>query len=175
MLIPWREYVVISMVKNMRNCDKLKSKMKEIFNSLEIEYSILEFSDDDLNYEIQVSTIGKLKPLNSITCILYLCEFDMSINLIVGNIYRVYDESDLLSLYRIINSINMSINNGNFILSDDSPKQIIYKSSVNCGDDFAELDDELVIFQINIFVGALERLLDLLKGNVLQRPYEKTK
>ncbi len=164
MSILWRKYVVTFMVKSMKNYNELKSRIEGIFDSLEIKYSILELEDTDLNYKIQISTIGKLKPLNSITCVFYLCEADMSINLIVGNIYRVYEENDLLFLYKTINSINMSIINGNFILTDDSPKQIFYKSSVNCGDNFSDLDVGLVGFQLNIFTSALERLIDSLRG-----------
>ncbi len=157
------------MVKSMKNYDNLKLKMKKIFDSLQIEYSMLELNDDDLNYRIQISTIGRLKPLNSITCVLYLCETDMSMNLLVGNIYRVNNESNLLFLYKTINDINMSISNGNFVLTDDSPKQIFYRSSVNCGDDFSDLDEELVRYQIISFISALERLLELLKESSAQK------
>lgn len=152
------------MVKNMKDYKQIKTKIENIFNSLEINYSILDLQDDDLNYRIQISTIGKLKPLNSITCIFYLCSVDTSINLMVGNIYRVNEDKEMLFLYEIINNINMSISNGNFILTTDSPKQIFYKSSVNCGDGFSDLDNELVAFQLSIFISALEKLLDTLKN-----------
>lgn len=156
------------MVKSMINYDKLKSKIETIFRALRVEYSILELQDNDLNYSIQINTIGKLKPLNSISCIFYLCEFDMSINLIVGNIYRANDDDNLLFLYKVINEINMYINNGNFTLINDSPKQIFYKSSLNCGTDFSNLNDELVKYQLNVFISALERLLDSLKNGITE-------
>ena len=157
------------MVKNMKDYNKLKLEIEGIFNSLDISYSILDFQDSDLNYNIQINTIGKLKPLNSITCVLYLCLSDTSINLIVGNIYRIYNDNNLLLLYEAINNINMSISNGNFILTNDTPKQIFYKSSMNCGNEFLNLDDKLVATQINTFVSALESLLDSLKNSGFQK------
>lgn len=60
------------MVNNMRNYSNIRLKLEKIFQSLEMEYSILEMEDDDLNYSIQINTVKKLKPLNSINGMLYL-------------------------------------------------------------------------------------------------------
>lgn len=151
------------MVNNMRNYSNIRLKLEKIFQSLEMEYSILEMEDDDLNYSIQINTVKKLKPLNSINGMLYLNGKDMSMNLIVGNIYKCDNDDDLLSIYEIINQTNIRTNIGNFNLIGNSPKQIFYKSSVNCGYNFSDLNDELVKLQLDIFTDALEKLLNSLK------------
>lgn len=87
----------------------------------------------------------------------------MSMNLIVGNIYKCDNDDDLLSIYEIINQTNIRTNIGNFNLIGNSPKQIFYKSSVNCGYNFSDLNDELVKLQLDIFTDALEKLLNSLK------------
>lgn len=148
------------MQKNKDIIDKIES----IFKSLHITYKILDLEDKDINYFIQVSTIGKLKSLNSISCMLYLKEIDHSLNIVVANIYKIKQNENVLEIYELINTLNLKIASGNFMIYGDAPKQIIYKSSVNCGDNFLELDENLVKFQIVSFISYLEDLLDQLKN-----------
>ncbi|SOY32197.1 hypothetical protein AMURIS_04955 [Acetatifactor muris] len=148
----------------MQHNDDIKNKIESIFNSLHIKYQILDFPDNDLNYTLQVSTIGKLKALKSINCMLYLRRIDYSLNIMVANIYKIKESENILDIYELLNDLNLKISSGNFMIYGDSTKQIIYKASVNCGNNFSELDSHLVKFHLVYFISYLEELLDLLKN-----------
>ena len=148
----------------MENFENLKSKIEPIFNSLRISYELLKLEDNDLNYSIRLQMGGKLKQLNSIPCVLYFHIHKPVMSLLVGNIYKVGTNENLLLLYEIINNMNSKIINGNFILLNDKEKQIFYRSSVDCGKDYSQLSPELIKMQLNIFIQALEELLDSLKS-----------
>lgn len=151
------------MVTNTKNFDALKGKTEDIFKELQIRYQMISFGDEDLNYEIQIGTFGKLKPLNNINSIFYLSEKDMSVNLIIVNIYRLNKKRlDILSVYKIVNSINSTIKNGNFLI-DEELNQIILKSSINCGEKFYDLNKNLIQYLILSSINALENLLISLK------------
>ena len=78
------------MVRIMKNYDNLKIKVETIFKDLHMEYEFLDFGDEDLNYDVNINTTGKLKTLGRINCILYFNDNDYSMNLIVANIYNCY-------------------------------------------------------------------------------------
>lgn len=87
----------------------------------------------------------------------------MSVNLIIVNIYRLNKKRlDLLSVYKIVNSINSTIKNGNFLI-DEELNQIILKSSINCGEKFYDLNKNLIQYLILSSISALENLLISLK------------
>lgn len=152
------------MVKNMKNYDNLKFKIESIFKELHIEYSLLNLNDDDLNYDIQINTTGKLKLLGQINCILYFNNIDCSMNLIVGNIYRIQNNENILPLYEMLNEINQMQRAGNFTISNiKDHRQIFYRCSVLCGKNFSELDKNLVDFHFRNFTSSLEILLEYLK------------
>lgn len=48
---------------------EIQKKLENIFSDLDIKYQQLNFQDDDLNYELEISLNGKLKPLNYLPCI----------------------------------------------------------------------------------------------------------
>ena len=87
----------------------------------------------------------------------------MSFNLIIVNIYRLNKKRlDILSVYKIVNSINSTIKNGNFLI-DEELNQIILKSSINCGEKFYDLNKNLIQYLILSSINALENLLISLK------------
>ncbi|MBD5395899.1 MAG: hypothetical protein HDR71_16930 [Lachnospiraceae bacterium] len=151
----------------MKNYNILKEKVETIFNTLNIEYELEDLLDDDLNYFIKINTIGKLKPLNTIECLIYFCEENFYSNFVTANIYKIKDDKNILSLYEILNKINMDTFVGNFLISGDNPKQIIYKSFMYCGEEFTDLDCDLIRSQIIYFISSLEILIDTLKKNGL--------
>ena len=153
------------MVKNMKtyNYTDIQKKIESIFTKLKFEFSLLDFEDDDLNYSVQIQTIGKLKPLNYIDALIYFSNIDCSINFIVTNIYKLKDDSNLLSLYEIINSINNELSSGKFSIYGNANKQIIYRCSSSCGDNFNNLTEETIIYPLLLFINMLEMLLEKLK------------
>lgn len=153
------------MVKNMKNHEILISKIESYFKELEIVYDYIDLQDDDINYILNISTIGKLKPLNSIPCMLYFSETDFSMNLIVLNIYNIKKNDDTLKLYKIVNEANTETKIGNFtiIANESGNKKIVYRSLVNCGNDFSNLSKRLIKFQILSFISPLEKILFSLK------------
>ncbi len=148
----------------MKNYNDLKTKVENIFNDLHITYEILDFQDDDLNYDIQISTAGKLKLLKQINCILYFSSKDYSMNIIVGNIYRIKKDENLLSIYELLNEVNQMQTAGNFtIYNATNDKQIFYRSSIPCGEDFSKLNKSLIHFHLRNFTSSLGILLEYLK------------
>ena len=148
----------------MKNYNNLKAKVETIFKDLHIAYKLLDFQDDDLNYDIQINTTGKLKLLGQINGILYFSSNDYSMNLIVGNIYRIKNDKKLLSLYEILNQVNQMQTAGNFTLYNaENDKQILYRSSIPCGEDFSKLSKTLMHFHYRNFISSLEVLLEYLK------------
>ena len=65
-------------------------------------------------------------------------------------------------MYKIVNSINSTIKNGNFLI-DEELNQIILKSSINCGEKFYDLNKNLIQYLILSSINALENLLISLK------------
>ena len=156
------------MVMIMKNFNELKKKLELALEKLQIKYDILTLNDEDLNYSIQVSTLGKLKILNSINCILYFDEDNFSMHLLVGNIYNIKKADNKLDIYRIINHINFNTPIGNFTIFGDDKEQIIYRSTVPCGKNFNTLDEELIKFMIIPFIISLEELINLLMKKGVQ-------
>lgn len=148
----------------MKNYEELKNKVESILKALDVKYDLLNINkDDDLTYCIQISTIGELKPLNSITCVLYFQEFDYSMNLLVGNIYKIAEDENIFPLYEIVNNANIHILYGKFVIFGDEAKEIIYRGVINCGKDFCELNESLVRYQLILFTTSLEEILKSLK------------
>lgn len=122
---------------------QIQTKIEKIFRKLGIQYNILDLNDEDLNYELKITTEGALKSLNYIRCISYLDFNRNTINTIVPNIYSVSNEDNITHLYEIMNKVNMKNLTGVFNLfqSDDGEKkQVIFRSTINCGEDFCEID-----------------------------------
>lgn len=157
------------MVKNMKNYNLLKDKIEKIFKELKISYEYVDFDDNDINYIISFNTYGRLKSLNSIRGILYLHHADFSLNLVVPNIYTLSDSDeslDTLDLYEITNDLNSELLYGGFFIEDN--KNIFYKSSLNCNNEYIGLNDKILMRQINIFVNGLEKLFTIIKKHGLR-------
>lgn len=72
---------------------------------------------------------------------------------------------DTLKLYKIVNEANTETKIGNFtiIANESGNKKIVYRSLVNCGNDFSNLSKRLIKFQILSFISPLEKILFSLK------------
>lgn len=151
------------MVNNMKNYKELKDKIESLFKLLDIKFKNIDLRDNDLNYDIEIEAVGKLTILNSINCMLYLTESDYTINLLVGNIYRINRGENISDLYEILNKQNIHISNGNFYIFGEEERQVVYRSSISCGKDFSGLTEDLLKLQIISFTIALEELLTELK------------
>lgn len=169
------KYIVTFMVNNMNENYKItiQKKIQQIFENLKITYNYLKIRDDDLNYEIEIPSIGIFKPLNSISCIFFLRFDDFSSNLLAVNIFKISNKDKDSNLYKIVNDTNLECSGGAFSIykidmeeDGDYDKQIIYKSTMNCGNEFSELNDEKVRMQMLSFITALNILFDNIKGNI---------
>lgn len=151
------------MVKNMKNYNLIKSKIETIFRDLKIDYEYVDFQDDDINYLINFNTYGKLKSLNSIKGIIYFHYSDFSMNFIVLNIYNLDDENmdiDTLDIYEAVNDINSELLYGSFLIEDN--KHIFYRSSINCGKDYAGFDTQILKRQLDVFADGLVNLFNII-------------
>lgn len=154
----------------MMNYKKTQRKAEKVFKELGIEFLMEDFnkSDKDLNYLIHITTMGGLKPLNYIKALIYFNFSVFSMNLLIANIYKIEESENINELYSIINKINLNISSGSFGIfeydecGNHKLSQIIYKSSINCGDDFSDLDKDLVASQLTAFINALPQLFDLM-------------
>lgn len=153
------------MVKNMIEYNSVEKIIEELFKQLKIKYSKLDLDDDDINYSIKFSTYGKLKLLNYINAIVYFHHSDFSMNFIVFNIYTLNDENyniDTLDIYEVVNEINSELSGGSFLIKDN--KSIFYRSSIYCGNDYSELNANMIKRQIDIFIESLEKLFLILES-----------
>ena len=150
------------MVPNMNKYEELNFKVQSILHNLKVKFTNVDI-DGDLNYSIQISTIGKLKNLNYINALLYFEMIDDSMNFFVGNIYKILKSDDVLSIYEKINYINNTNYSGHFSVYGNEKKQIVYRSSIFCGDDFCCLNEQLIQSIIIPFIAALEELIELFK------------
>lgn len=152
------------MVRNMKNYNEVRNKIESILTSLNIDYTFLNLEDDDLNYSIDIPTLSnKLKLLNSIHSIMYLCD-DFTLNFISPNIYVIKNDEELSPYYEIINDANISLTSGSYTIFDAKDcNVIVYRSSINCGNEFSELNEELIRLHILLFLSSLEDLLEALK------------
>lgn len=120
----------------MKNVNKTKEKLERIFSDLDIKFTYLDyFNDDDLNYELLISSTGVLKPLKTIRSICYYNFEDNTINILVPNIYKIDNEDNIGSLYKILNEANLHIVMGSFsIIENDitKSKQIVYRTTYKC-------------------------------------------
>lgn len=149
----------------MKDYSIAKNKIETIFHELKIAYKDIDLQDDDINYIISFGTYGGLKSLKSINGILYLHFSDFSLNFIVLNIYTLGKNDcyiDTLDIYEVVNDINSEILCGKFLVEDN--KSIIYKSSINCGDNYIGLDNQVVKKQIDIFLDSLSKMYIILKN-----------
>ena len=150
------------MVKVMQKNDKFTSEnIEAILKSLNISYEKINLSDNDINYLIQYKTHGKLKPLNSISALLYFSSQNHTSNLIVMNIYKIENPEVLSVCYKIINSVNLTIAGGSFSIIEGEKQQIIYRSTSNFTFD---MGSQLVAKQLDESITAIEKLFELLIG-----------
>lgn len=153
------------MVKNMGKYNSLIDRIENIFDNLNIKFKSIDLDDDDINYIITFNVNKKIKHLNNIDGVLYFHNTDYSMNFLVLNVYNLDDKNnsiDTLDLYESVNDINSLLLNGSFLIEDN--KHIFYKSSVNCGEGYYSLDEQLLNRQIDIFIGGLIKLFDILKA-----------
>lgn len=146
----------------MQEYKELSQKVESALSDLHIKYRVLDLEDTDLNYHITISTIGKLKNLNTIDGLLYFQSADHSVNFFVANIFKIDNNDSILKLYDKINRINFSSPLGNYSIIETDQKQIVYKSAHYCGENFSNVNKELIQYIIVSFVATLIDLFDLL-------------
>lgn len=140
-----------------------KIKLEKIFSDLSIKYEYQDLEDDDLNYFIIFDTPkGRLKPLKSIGGVLYLSPELYTLSMLILNIYQFKDSDNVESFYKIINTVNTKLSYGNFSIYEgkDEKRQIIYRCSIHCGNDFSILDEQMVKNMIVNFVLGLDEMFE---------------
>lgn len=149
------------MVNNMKVNEITKACIERIFENIKIEYEYIDLEDDDLNYLISFNTsrFGKLKVKNDISGILYLSAVDNTLNMMVLNIYKLSDADDINAFYKYLNNLNQKVARGRYTI-DDNSKQIIYRVTSNCGDEFEGLNEDLISLQLTSFMYGLEDLIN---------------
>lgn len=124
----------------MNNMKETKEKLEKIFFDLGIKFTYLDyFNDDDLNYELLISPTGVLKPLKTIRSICYYNFEDNTINILVPNIYKIDNEDNISSLYKIVNDANLHTVMGSFSIFENDitkSKQIVYRTTYKCEENF---------------------------------------
>lgn len=145
----------------MKISREIKEKIENIFKELRIKYHEVDLKDDDLNYWIYINISGRFKAMDTIAGCLYLSSDNYQMCLLVANIYRFAENEDVTPFYKIVNDAN-AYAHGTFAITGDQ-KQIIFRNTDYCGEDFSELSIEAVKIQINNFVCGLEKIFDAIK------------
>lgn len=155
------------MVNNMNNMKETKEKLEKIFFDLGIKFTYLDgLNDDDLNYELLISSTGVLKPLKLIHCICYYNFESNTINIIVPNIYKISRRDDVDLLYKIVNDANLHIDMGSFSIFENEKiksKQIVYRTTYKCGENLDNLTKLSFDEQIKYLLSNILYIFYLLK------------
>ena len=153
-------------MENNMNKLEIEKQIEKIFIENKIIYRKLPIDDNDLNYFIQIPAIGDLKPLKRIHAYFYADFDDNTINLIIPNVYKISDKDDISYILEIINKTNLKNAVGLFAITEGEESQIIYRDDVNCGENFCNLSNKLVMAQFALFTTQLSYLFEQLdKGN----------
>lgn len=120
-----------------KSYEEICNKMETILRELDCSFEKNDL-DDDINYFVSIETSGGLKKLGQINSLLYISANHYTANLIIANIYRFEKKEDMSPFYIKINQANERITGGSFTINEPT-RQIIYTSSIYCGDNFREL------------------------------------
>ena len=146
---------------------EIQSKIEEIFSNSKIKYTYLnDVEDNDLNYDVWISVGGILSPLKFIQALCYISFEDNTLNFMVPNIYKITQEDNITQLYKIINKANIELSTGVFgvvEISSTKSKQIIYKSTYNCEENFCNLTTTSFEEQINNIISNIIYIFGELK------------
>lgn len=166
------------MVNNMKNYNELSKQIKYIFKSSQIKYHEIKIEgtkqDSDLFFNIILPTDGKLKSLESISCLAYTSQIEGTLNLLITNIYSVKDTPDSPTLLDITNYMNLNHSIGTYLVyTQRGRRQIVYQYTIFCGEDFALLNAHMLNHHISVIMDSLNAMISLLKEK-LAIQYEKT-
>lgn len=150
------------MEKNTQNYKEIRLKFEDILHSLGYSFEELNIDDEDINYSIDIVPTGNLKKLNSIDALMYLTPNTYYIYLLIGNIYKFQKSEDIDPFYKLINTVNESISGGTFTINEIT-RQILYSSSIYCGQNFKEMSKNKVVLLLEPTINNLLIMLDAIK------------
>lgn len=138
------------MEKNTKNYDLVKNKFEESLKSLKITFKVLDLEDDDINYEVYFSVPKLSKSLGSLQGVMFANLIENSITLIVVNIYNIPSKKNITPFYKLVNDVNNIIAHGKFSVKKDI-RQIFYRASIDCGENFQDLTAKKIQLLIDDF------------------------
>lgn len=153
------------MAKNTYKHNDTIKHFENILTDLNYSFNKLSFdNDDDINYDVSINTTGFLSKLQSINVLIYLNFSSYSIHILIGNIYRFDQNEDMNPFYKKVNDANEIISGGSFTVNERL-RQILYSSSIYCGNEFSELSVNKVKLLIDSAMNNLIVLLNIIAGN----------
>lgn len=158
------------MEKNTENYNFVRNKFEKCLKSLNFNFKILDF-DDDLNYEVSFSAPKPFKFLDVLQGIVFANIIENSITLIVVNIYNIPSSKNISSFYKLVNDVNNIIIHGKFSVMKDI-RQIIYRASIDCGDDFQDLTEKKIQLLADDYAENLIPLFSAIKKNDIKNSME---
>lgn len=150
--------------------DIIKEKIEKSLKQLDIHFSQLHYVDDiddSLDYKVELPATGISKVLKTIPCIFFVNLGNKTANLIALNIYRIEEEDSLNNILSIVNEANARGRNGTWVVfnvknGENIERQIGYRSTVFCGSDFNNLNEESIKAQYDFFIANLNYLIEIL-------------
>lgn len=138
------------MEKNTKKYDFIRNKFEECLRSLKFTYKAIDLEDDDINYDVRFHAPKLFKSLGSLQGVMFANLNENSITLIVVNIYNIPSERNITPFYKLVNDVNNVIMHGKFSVKKDI-RQIIYRASVDCGENFLDLTEKKIKLLIDDF------------------------
>lgn len=119
----------------------IKQSLEETFQKCRLNFTEVDFGDDDLNYFIDFNASDLVSGIGKLSAFIYLTTDKPKCTLMVGNIFKFSKQNEKDCL-KIANSINQRLNTGKVIVSDE-PKQLLFIDG-RVLDNFKQVDDELI-------------------------------
>lgn len=154
------------MEKNTKDYNYVHQRMEQCLNNLNYNFEYVEFDEQD--YDINYYVFFKIPFIKSeelFQVLLYADLEDETVTLLSPNKYNLKDNKNIYDLYEVLNNVNNSILHGKFSIKKEDDV-ILYTVSINCGEDFNELNEKRIQSLINIFLQSLANLLKALSEKI---------
>lgn len=153
----------------MKTCEELKEQMKTVLSNMDIKFQYFEIDgDEDISYLVEFQPTESLKSIKTVRVLLYLEKEINCITLLAPNVYET-DSEQYEKVQNIVKKSNELVMSGKFhgFISENDSARIYYTCKVSGGDDFSNLNKEIIQSQfdnyeqdMSLFYHILEEEID---------------
>lgn len=144
--------------------EEIKEKLEEIFKAEEIDFKLLDFDDDDINYGITFDASDIVPYLGDLDCILYVDTKKYRLCIMMGGIYTFDDKDTDEYALKICNEVNQLMAYGGKVVYFDNTKNLAYIDNFFLSE-ISELNTKLIRKLLVSLMASLVVIHDELKDN----------